>query len=109
MQSMDNLKRLKSLSKASNESWEKYQAFEKSIMTEGAIPLKYKELIALSVSLATQCSYCLEYHRLAALNSGATQDEIAETILISAALRAGASIAYGSQILPDDGAEESSN
>src|SRR5262249_23535893 len=29
---------------------------------EGAIPRKYRELIALGVALTTQCSYCIDVH-----------------------------------------------
>lgn len=59
------------------------------------IPRKYKELIAVGVALTTQCPYCIEKHVLAARTAGATQEEIAETILIAAALRSGAALGYG--------------
>ncbi|MHC6201042.1 carboxymuconolactone decarboxylase family protein [Elizabethkingia miricola] len=62
---------------------------------ETKIPLKFKELIALGVSLTTQCPYCMEKHIKLAKQHGATQEEIAETILISAALRSGAAMGYG--------------
>ena len=99
MQSMDNLKKLGKLDLASGESWKKFQAFNEAVMAEGAIPAKYKELIALGVALTTQCSYCLEIHREAAIKAGATQEELAETTMISAALRAGAALTHGTQIL----------
>lgn len=99
MQHMDNLRRLGQLSQASNEAWEKFQAFNEATMAAGAIPAKYKELIALGVALTTQCSYCLELHQQAAVKAGASQEEIAETVLIAGALRAGAAVTHGSQIL----------
>ena len=99
MQSMDNLKKLSKLDQASGDSWAKFQAFNDAVMAEGAIPSKYKELIALGVALTTQCSYCLEIHRKAALKAGATQEELAETTMIAGALRAGAALTHGTQIL----------
>lgn len=99
MQSMDNLKKLGNLDKAGSESWKKFQEYNKAVMAEGAIPAKYKELIALGVALTTQCSYCLEIHREAAIKEGVTQEEIAETIMIASALRAGAALTYGTQIM----------
>jgi AhpD family alkylhydroperoxidase len=99
MQTMDNLKKLGKLDQAANESWKKFQAFNEAAMADGAIPAKYKELIALGVALTTQCSYCLEIHRKAALKAGATQEELAETTLIAGALRAGAALTHGTQIL----------
>ncbi len=99
MQSMDNLKKLGKLDQAGNDAWKKFQQFNQSAMADGAIPVKTKELIALAVSLTTQCSYCLEIHRKAAEEAGATQEEIAEVVMIAGALRAGAAITHGTQIL----------
>ncbi|MEX8548624.1 MAG: carboxymuconolactone decarboxylase family protein [Mucilaginibacter sp.] len=62
---------------------------------ETIIPLKYKELISLGVALTTQCPYCLEKHTKQAKEHGATEEEIAETIMITAALRSGAAMGYG--------------
>lgn len=101
MQSMDNLKKLGKLDQAANEAWKNFQSFNESVMAEGAISTKNKELIALGVALTTQCSYCLELHREGAKKAGATQEEIAETIMIAGALRAGAALTHGTQILDD--------
>ena len=57
---------------------------------DGAIPRKYRELIALAVACTTQCPYCLDVHARNARTAGATRTETAETALIAAALRAGA-------------------
>lgn len=59
------------------------------------IPRKYTELMALAVGLTTQCVYCIEAHTKAAKAVGATQEEIAETVLTAAALRAGGGVAHG--------------
>jgi len=84
-----------------NDSWAKFQDLNAAVMGEGAISVKNKELIALGVALTTQCGYCLELHRQAAEKAGASQAEIAETIMIAGALRAGAAITHGTQILAD--------
>ncbi len=63
--------------------------------TNGVIPAKYRELIAIGVALTTQCSYCLDVHTRRALGAGATREEIAETIFVAAALRAGAALGHG--------------
>lgn len=62
---------------------------------DGVIPLKYRELIGLGVALTTQCQYCLASHTAALKRLGATQEEIAETVFIAAALRAGAAYTHG--------------
>ncbi|UQA58411.1 carboxymuconolactone decarboxylase family protein [Polyangium aurulentum] len=62
---------------------------------DGAIPQKYRELIALAVSCTTQCPYCLDVHAKKAKEAGATREEVAEASLIAAALRAGAAVTHG--------------
>jgi len=51
------------------------------------------------VALTTQCVYCLEIHKNNALAAGATQEELAETVHVAAALRAGAAITHGTHVL----------
>jgi AhpD family alkylhydroperoxidase len=67
--------------------------------TDGAIPQKYRELIALGVAFTTQCPYCLDVHTGKAKAAGATREEVAETALIAAALRAGAAVTHGALAL----------
>lgn len=59
------------------------------------IPAKYAELIALAVALTTQCSDCIETHAAEAKTAGATPGEVSETVMITAALRAGGGMAHG--------------
>jgi AhpD family alkylhydroperoxidase len=66
---------------------------------DGAIPRKYRELIALTVACTTQCPYCLDLHSRNAQRAGATRTEIAEAALITAALRAGAAVTHGALAL----------
>jgi AhpD family alkylhydroperoxidase len=63
--------------------------------TDGAIPLKYRELIAIAVAHATHCPYCIESHAKKAKAAGATKEEVAEAVLLAAALCAGAAAAHG--------------
>jgi len=46
----------------SPEAMKAFWAFDKAAVAEGAIPVKYKELIAVAVALTTQCPYCIEIH-----------------------------------------------
>jgi AhpD family alkylhydroperoxidase len=66
---------------------------------DGAIPRKYRELIAVAVACTTQCPYCIEVHAKAAKASGATREELAEAALLAAALRAGGAATHGSMAL----------
>jgi AhpD family alkylhydroperoxidase len=62
---------------------------------DGVIPVKYRELMSVAVALTTQCAYCIEAHIQNAVEAGATREEIAETVFIAAALRAGGAVGNG--------------
>jgi AhpD family alkylhydroperoxidase len=74
-----------------------FAAFDNAVFaTEGrAIPLKFRELIALGVALSTQCVYCIEAHSTKAVAAGATQAELAEAAWVTSALKAGGAFAHG--------------
>ena len=63
--------------------------------SDGVIPPKTREWIALAVALTTQCGYCLDVHSRAAKRLGTTREELAEIALIAAAVRAGATVGHG--------------
>jgi AhpD family alkylhydroperoxidase len=58
-------------------------SFKSLLLSETAIPNKYKELIGLGVSGATRCRYCVYYHTEAARLWGATDEEINEAALVA--------------------------
>jgi AhpD family alkylhydroperoxidase len=66
---------------------------------DGAIPRKYRELLAIAVACTTQCPYCIEAHAKAAKAAGATREEIVEAAFVAAALRAGGAATHGAMAL----------
>lgn len=100
MYDLANLKKkLKVLSKGAPATADAFWAFDKAAMSDGVVPKKYKELIALGVGLTTQCPYCLAIHKGNAVAAGATPEEIAETVMVAAALRAGAAVTHGTHLV----------
>jgi AhpD family alkylhydroperoxidase len=74
---------------------QKFMAFNTAAEREdGAIPRKYRELIALGVALTTQCSYCIDVHTRHAREHGVTREELAEAAFVAAAVRAGGTLAH---------------
>lgn len=63
--------------------------------TDGVIPIKYRELMSVPVALTTQSAYCIESPINNAVPAGASREEIAETVFIAAALRAGGAVGTG--------------
>jgi len=74
-----------------------FSAFDNAVFAaEGrAIPLKYRELIALAVGITTQCVYCIDAHSQNAVKAGATEAELAESAWVATAIRAGGGYAHG--------------
>jgi AhpD family alkylhydroperoxidase len=101
MYDMKNLKKLTTLEVNAPEAIRAFWAFDKAAMAPGAIPGKYKELMALAVAFTTQCPYCIQIHAGKARESGATEAEISETVAVAAALRAGAAITHGTHALKE--------
>ena len=99
MYSMDNLKKLPKLAKNAPGATKAFWAYDKAALADGAVPKKYKELMAIAVALTTQCVYCIEIHRKSALEAGAAEAERTEMIHVAAALRAGAAITHGTHLL----------
>ena len=99
MYDMKNMTKLKTLGELAPEAFKAFVAFDEASLKDGAIPSKYKELMAVAVALTTQCPYCIEIHTKKAKKVGATEAELAETTLVAAALRAGAAMTHGTHTL----------
>lgn len=99
MYDMKNLSKLKALGEMAPDAVKAFLAFDKAAFADGAIPLKYKELVAVAVALTTQCPYCIEDHAARARKAGATESELAEASMVAAAMRAGAGVAHATHVV----------
>jgi AhpD family alkylhydroperoxidase len=92
----DDLKTIGELEKLAPTEFKGFVALDGIVGREdGAIPRKYRELLALAVACTTQCPYCLDVHTRGAKRAGATREEVAEAAFIAASLRAGAAVTHG--------------
>ena len=92
----DDLKLLGQFTQLAPTDFSAFVQFDKSVGREdGAIPRKYRELIAFAVACTTHCPYCLVVHTRAAKRAGATREEVTEAAMLAAALRAGAAVTHG--------------
>jgi AhpD family alkylhydroperoxidase len=99
MYDMKNLAKFKTYGELAPEAFKAFVAFDEAAFKGPAIPLKYKELMAVAVALTTQCPYCIEIHSKKARKAGATEQELAETTLVAAAIRAGGAMTHGTHTL----------
>jgi len=95
-----DLRLLKEMGKLAPTDFNAWLALDKIVGREdGAIPRKYRELIALAVACTTQCPYCIEVHTKGAKAAGASREEVTESSLLAAALRAGTAATHGDMAL----------
>ena len=87
------LRDLKTLAPADFQAWATLDSI--TGREDGRIPRKYRELIAIAAAHTTQCVYCIEVHTKNARKAGASKEEVAEAVLLAAALRAGGAAAHG--------------
>ena len=59
------------------------QELEKATFTDGALTKKQKELIAVGISVITNCESCMQWHISEAVNDGANEREILEAIEVA--------------------------
>lgn len=96
-----HMARLKKMKDLAPDAWNAFVEFDRKALAEGALSVKTKELIAVGVAHTTQCIYCIDLHVKKARKAGATDEELAETVLVAAALRAGGAIAHATHMLGD--------
>ena len=101
MYSKENLKKIERMNQLAPELMKAFWAFDKAAVAAGAIPVKYKELIAVGVALTTQCPYCISIHSDNARKAGATETELTEAAMVAASLRAGAAVTHATHALAD--------
>jgi len=80
-------------------TYKPFLELEEKAFKGGALSRKHKELMALSISIVTKCEPCMEWHLDQALQYGATDEEIYETIDVSIEMGGGPAGAYARFVL----------
>jgi AhpD family alkylhydroperoxidase len=96
-----NLAHLKTLAHNAPDGMQAFSAFDKAAFQPGALDAKTKQLLAVAVALTTQCPYCIDIHVKEARKAGATDQELGETAIVAAAMRAGAAITHATHIFTE--------
>ncbi|MGK7389294.1 MAG: arsenosugar biosynthesis-associated peroxidase-like protein [Candidatus Cyclobacteriaceae bacterium M2_1C_046] len=65
----------------------------------GALTAREKSLIALAVSHAVQCPYCIDAYTVDAMEKGSNDAQMMEAVHVAAAIRGGASLVHGVQMM----------
>ena len=78
-----------------------YLAVEKNVFN-GAIPLKYAQLAAISASAIIRCEYCIPAHTAMAKAAGASDEEIKTALAIAADVALNSTMLYENQFDMDE-------
>ncbi len=69
-----------------------YAAFlemERAAFADGALPKRQKELIAVGISVATDCESCMQWHIEQAAAAGASEREVLEAVEVGVEMAGG--------------------
>lgn len=75
-----------------------FEWYENATHGDTALTQREKSLIALAVSHAIQCPYCIDAYTTGSLESGADEEQMMEAVHVAAAIKAGTTLIYGLQM-----------
>jgi len=77
----------------------KFFDYYDEVFKPGALSAREKSLIALAVSHALQCPYCIDAYTSGSIKTGADEEQMMEAIHVAAAIRGGSSLVHGVQMM----------
>jgi AhpD family alkylhydroperoxidase len=90
---------LRNLRGGAGEVMKAFSAIAQAALAPKALDAKTKELIALAIGIAVHCDDCIAFHVKAAVEHGATREEVLETLGMAIYMGAGPSAMYASHAL----------
>ena len=90
---------LRNLRGGAPEVMKAFSGMAQAALTPKALDGKSKELIALAVAVAIRCDDCIGFHVKAALEQGASREDVLETLGMAVYMGAGPSVMYASPAL----------
>jgi len=95
----DQLPRFGEIEEGSPELAKKFFDYYGSVFEDGALTAREKSLIALAVAHTVQCPYCIDAYTDDALEKGSDLEQMTEAVHVATAIRGGASLVHGIQML----------
>ena len=95
----EDLGRFGEVNRGASHLAEKFFDYYNAVFEEGALTTREKSLIALAVAHAVQCPYCIDAYSKESLQQGADLEQMTEALHVAAAIRGGASLVHGVQML----------
>ncbi len=95
----DDLKKFGDITEWSEELGKKFFDWYGSVFADGALTAREKSLIALAVSHAVQCPYCIDAYTSDTIKKGFSEEEMMEAVHVAGAIRGGATMVHGVQMM----------
>jgi alkylhydroperoxidase/carboxymuconolactone decarboxylase family protein len=95
----EDLKKFGKISEFQPELGKKFFDYYGSVFKEGALTAREKSLIALAVSHAVQCPYCIDAYTEDAMEKGCDSAEMMEAVHVAAAIKSGAALVHSVQMM----------
>ena len=95
----EDLKKFGNITDFQKELGDKFFGYYNSVFDEGALTKREKSLIALAVSHAIQCPYCIDAYTSDNLKQGLDEEQMMEAVHVASAIRGGASLVHGVQMM----------
>lgn len=95
----EHLPKFASIAEGNQELARKFFDYYGDVFADGALSVREKALIALAVAHAVQCPYCIDAYTTESLKNGADLEQMTEALHVAVAIRGGASLVHGVQML----------
>lgn len=95
----DDLKKFGDISRVNPDLGKKFFDYYGSAMKEGALSAREKSLIALAVSHALKCPYCIDAYAKDCLEKGADEEQMSEAVHVAASMAAGITLVHSVQMM----------
>jgi alkylhydroperoxidase/carboxymuconolactone decarboxylase family protein len=95
----DDLKKFGDVGEFQKELADKFFDYYGTVFADSALSAREKSLIALAVSHAVQCPYCIDAYTTDSLEKGYSEEQMMEAVHVATAIRGGASLVHGVQMM----------
>ena len=95
----EHLPRFGEIAEGSGPLADAFFSYYGQVFEDGALSAREKALIALAVAHAVQCPYCIDAYTTDSMEKGADLEQMTEAVHVACAIRGGASLVHGVQML----------
>ena len=94
-----DLSKFGSIAEYQKELADKFFSWYGEVFKDSALTAKEKSLIALAVSHAVQCPYCIDAYSSDAYEKGWSESQMMEAVHVASAIKGGAVLVHGVQMM----------